>query len=77
MNPYLDGAKVGLIIPSVNTTTYRSYEAVMSRGVVRAARAAAHEGFDNDVALHDAREVSADMIVSASALGPRLTVEAG
>lgn len=52
---------------------YRSYEAVMSRSVVRAARAATHEGFDAmaigcfyDVALHDAREVSGEMIVSAS-----------
>ena len=45
----------------------------MSRGVVRAARAAAHEGFDAmaigcfyDVALHDAREVSGAMSVTAS-----------
>ena len=52
---------------------YRSYEAIMTRGVVRAARAAAHEGFDAlaigcfyDIALHDAREISGDMIVSAS-----------
>lgn len=52
---------------------YRSYEAVMSRGVVRAARAAAAAGFDAmaigcfyDVALHDAREVSGEMMVAAS-----------
>jgi allantoin racemase len=52
---------------------YRAYAAVMSRGVVRAARAAASEGFDAmaigcfyDVALHDAREVSGEMIVTAS-----------
>jgi allantoin racemase len=51
---------------------YRSYEAVMTRGVVRATRAAAREGFDAlaigcfyDIALHDAREISGDMIVSA------------
>jgi allantoin racemase len=51
---------------------YRSYEAVMTRGVVRAARAAAIEGFDAlaigcfyDIALHDAREISGEMIVSA------------
>jgi Asp/Glu/hydantoin racemase len=52
---------------------YRSYEAVMARGVVRAARAAAREEFDAlaigcfyDVALHDAREISGEMMVSAS-----------
>jgi allantoin racemase len=51
---------------------YRSYEAVMTRGVVRATRAAALEGFDAmaigcfyDVALHDAREISGKMAVSA------------
>src|SRR5215475_6750133 len=52
---------------------YRAYEAIMTRGVVRAARASAREGFDAlaigcfyDVALHDAREISGEMIVSAS-----------
>lgn len=52
---------------------YRAYEAVMTRGVVRAARAAAQEGFDAlaigcfyDVALHDAREMSGEMMVTAS-----------
>jgi allantoin racemase len=52
---------------------YRSYEAIMTRGVVRAARAAALDGFDAmaigcfyDVALHDAREISGTMVVSAS-----------
>lgn len=51
---------------------YRSYEAIVTRGIVRAARAAAKEGFDAfaigcfyDTALHDAREVSGDMIVTA------------
>ena len=51
---------------------YRSYEAVVSTGIVRAARAAAAEGFDAlaigcfyDTALHGAREVSGDMIVTA------------
>ena len=50
---------------------YRSYETVVSTGIVRAARAAAAEGFDGmaigcfyDTALHDAREVSGDMIVT-------------
>jgi allantoin racemase len=52
---------------------YRTYEAIMTCGVVRAVRAAAIEGFDAlaigcfyDIALHDAREISGDMIVSAS-----------
>ena len=51
---------------------YRSYEAVVSTGIVRAARAAAAEGFDAlaigcfyDTALYDAREVSGDMVVTA------------
>ena len=51
---------------------YRSYEAVVSTGIVRAARAAAAEGFDAlaigcfyDTALLDAREVSGDMVVTA------------
>lgn len=51
---------------------FRSYEAIVTRGIIRAARAAAKEGFDAfaigcfyDTALHDAREVSGDMIVTA------------
>ncbi len=51
---------------------YRAYEAVVTRGIVRAARAAAREGFDAfvigcfyDTGLHDAREVSGDMVVTA------------
>ena len=51
---------------------YRSYEAVVSTGIVRAAHAAAAERFDAlaigcfyDTALHDAREVSGDMVVTA------------
>src|SRR5215467_15957607 len=51
---------------------YRSYEGIMTRSVVRAARAAALEGFDAvaigcfyDIALHDAREMSGEMIVTA------------
>ena len=50
---------------------YRSYETVVSTGIIRAARAAAAEGFDGmaigcfyDTALHDAREVSGEMIVT-------------
>ncbi len=51
---------------------FRSYETVVSTGIVRAARAAALDGFDAlaigcfyDTALHDAREVSGEMIVTA------------
>lgn len=58
---------------SFRNAEYRTYEAVMARGVVRATRAAAREGFDAlavgcfyDVALHDAREISGAMVVTAS-----------
>ena len=51
---------------------FRSYETVVSTGIIRATRAAAQEGFDAlaigcfyDTALHDAREVSGEMIVTA------------
>ena len=51
---------------------YRSYEAIVTSGIIRATRAAALEGFDAlaigcfyDTALHDAREVSGEMIVTA------------
>ena len=51
---------------------FRAYEAMVLRGIVRATRAAAREGFDAlaigcfyDTALHDAREVSDGMIVTA------------
>lgn len=51
---------------------FRSYEAMVTRGIIRAARAAAKEGFDAfaigcfyDTALHDAREISGEMIVTA------------
>ncbi len=51
---------------------YRSYEGIVTRGIIRAARAAAREGFDAlaigcfyDTALWDAREISGDMIVTA------------
>ncbi len=51
---------------------FRSYEAIVTRGIIRAVRAAAREGFDGfaigcfyDTALHDAREISGDMIVTA------------
>ena len=51
---------------------FRSYEALVTRGIIRAVRAAAREGFDAlaigcfyDTGLHDAREISGDMIVTA------------
>ncbi|PIP00124.1 aspartate/glutamate racemase family protein [Pleomorphomonas carboxyditropha] len=51
---------------------YRTYEALVTGGIVRAARAAAREGFDAftigcfyDTALHDAREISGAMAVTA------------
>lgn len=51
---------------------YRSYEAIVIRGIIRATRRAAREGFDAlaigcfyDTGLHDAREISGDMIVTA------------
>ena len=51
---------------------FRSYEAMVTAGIIKATRQAAKEGFDAlaigcfyDTALHDAREVSADMVVTA------------
>lgn len=51
---------------------YRAYEAIVTRGIIRAVRAAALEGFDAlaigcfyDTALYDAREISGDMMVTA------------
>ncbi|MGY8990522.1 MAG: aspartate/glutamate racemase family protein [Rhodospirillales bacterium] len=51
---------------------YRSYEGIVTAGIIRAARAAAREGFDAlaigcfyDTGLAEAREVSGDMIVTA------------
>lgn len=50
---------------------FRAYEAMATRGIIRAARQAAREGFDAfaigcfyDTALHDAREISGDMVVT-------------
>lgn len=50
----------------------RSYEAMVTPGIIKATRAAAAEGFDAlaigcfyDTALHDAREVSGEMVVTA------------
>lgn len=51
---------------------FRSYEAIVTRGIIRATRRAAREGFDAlaigcfyDTALHDAREISGNMVVTA------------
>lgn len=51
---------------------YRTYEAMVTRGIIRAVRAAAREGFDAiaigcfyDTALADAREISGEMVVTA------------
>lgn len=51
---------------------FRAYEALVTAGIIRATRAAAREGFDAlvigcfyDTALHDAREVSGEMVVTA------------
>jgi allantoin racemase len=51
---------------------FRAYEAMVTRGIMRAVRAAAREGFDAlaigcfyDTALHDARELSGNMVVTA------------
>lgn len=51
---------------------FRTYEALVTRGIMRAVRTAAQEGFDAlaigcfyDTALHDAREISGGMIVTA------------
>ncbi len=50
---------------------YRTYEALVTRGIMRAVRAAAEDGFDAlaigcfyDTALHDAREISGNMVVT-------------
>jgi allantoin racemase len=61
--------------PSVGNITnleYRTYEAIVTADIVRAAHQAAVEGFDAmvigcfyDTALHDAREISGDMLVVA------------
>jgi len=61
--------------PSVGSITnleYRTYEAIVTSEIVRAAHQAAQEGFDAmvigcfyDTALHDAREISGEMVVVA------------
>lgn len=61
--------------PSIGIITnleYRTYEAIVTSEIVRAAHQASQEGFDAmvigcfyDTALHDAREISGDMVVVA------------
>ncbi|MCG8352521.1 MAG: aspartate/glutamate racemase family protein [Chloroflexales bacterium] len=61
--------------PAVGPITnleYRTYEAIVTADIIRATHQAAQEGFDAlvigcfyDTALHDAREISGDMIVIA------------
>lgn len=54
---------------------FRAYEAIVTAGIIHATRAAAKEGFDAlaigcfyDTGLHDAREISGDMVVTAPCL---------
>lgn len=56
----------------ITNLEYRTYEAIVTADIVRAAHQAALEGFDAlvigcfyDTALHDAREISGDMLVIA------------
>ncbi|MEZ4658142.1 MAG: aspartate/glutamate racemase family protein [Caldilineaceae bacterium] len=56
----------------ITNLEYRTYEAIVTADIMRATRQAATEGFDAlvigcfyDTALHDAREISGDMIVTA------------
>ena len=51
---------------------FRTYEALVTRGIMRAVRTASREGFDAlaigcfyDTAWHDAREISGEMIITA------------
>ncbi|MCO6450780.1 MAG: hypothetical protein J5I90_08325 [Caldilineales bacterium] len=59
-------------IGPITNLEYRAYEAIVTAEIVKAAYQAAAEGFDAfvigcfyDTALHDAREISGDMIVTA------------
>ncbi len=64
--------------PSIGEFThieFRAFEAMVTAGIIRATRAASREGFDAlaigcfyDTALHDAREVSHEMVVTAPCL---------
>lgn len=60
------------LIGPITNLEYRTYEAIVTAEIVRATHQAALEGFDAmvigcfyDTALHDAREISGDMIVVA------------
>lgn len=59
-------------IGPITNLEYRTYEAIVTADIVRATHQASSEGFDAlvigcfyDTALHDAREISGDMIVVA------------
>ena len=56
----------------ITNLEYRTYEAIVTADIIRATHQAAQEGFDAlaigcfyDTALHDAREISGEMIVTA------------
>ena len=56
----------------ITNLEYRTYEAIVTADIVRATHQAALDGFDAliigcfyDTALHDAREISGDMLVVA------------
>lgn len=58
--------------PPISNLEYRTYEALVTGEIIRATHQANQEGFDAlvigcfyDTALHDAREISGDMIVVA------------
>ncbi|MEM8858988.1 MAG: aspartate/glutamate racemase family protein [Chloroflexota bacterium] len=59
-------------IGTITNLEYRTYEAIVTADTIRATYQAAQEGFDAlilgcfyDTALHDAREISGDMVVLA------------
>lgn len=59
-------------VGSFSHIEYRSYEGMVTAGIIRAARAASREGFDAlaigcfyDTGLHEAREISGEMVVTA------------
>ena len=59
-------------VGAITNLEYRTYEAIVTADTIRATHQAAQEGFDAliigcfyDTALHDAREISGDMVVIA------------
>lgn len=56
----------------ITNLEYRTYEAIVTADIIRATHQAAQEGFNAlaigcfyDTALHDAREISGEMVVTA------------